>query len=401
VVDANNPTGYAQVLEERVDGTPARTYTLGLDVVAQTNAAGGTSLTLLYDGHGSTRGLLDAAHAVVQRFAYDAYGNQLTGANLTGASAALTSLLYSGEQFDAKLATQYLRGRPAYDPATGRFSTADPIGGTFGPGDFGNANLYVYCAGNPVNLVDPTGLMSEGEAMVVSALIAGLATLTLHSVYSALSNATHASLSFARGRPAQGLTYMRDEVLDLLSLGLMRGPIDPEPLLAVQSSTQMVQVSARAAKDLAAESLAVYSSSIKTAGGHSYVSRPGSPEQDVPDAQGNPVRVVGQSGSSSGTDGHDALIEALKNRELQQPGRIAIFMQKSLRTVTGRQFASRLIPDVTVVRMEDGQIKIDMYEVQSQTQSAKELQMKLDGLRNLLPSSMQGKVQVYEPNSAP
>lgn len=57
VFDANNPTGYGQVLEERdASGNPTITYTLGRDVLTQATTSGPASGVnhLLYDVHGST-----------------------------------------------------------------------------------------------------------------------------------------------------------------------------------------------------------------------------------------------------------------------------------------------------------------------------------------------------------
>ncbi len=42
-----------------------------------------------------------------------------------------------------------------YDPTTGRYITADPIGLA------GGMNLYAYVRGDPVNLVDPWGLREK------------------------------------------------------------------------------------------------------------------------------------------------------------------------------------------------------------------------------------------------
>lgn len=141
-----------------------KVYTLGHDVISQTEidpATGqpGETYVLLYDGHGSTRLLTDAdgnvasVNGTPQVFHYDVYGAALGFTE----SAAATSLLYSGEQFDQRVHLQYLRAR-FYDQATGRFNRLDPF--------FGNAsapsslNKYLYAHDDPVNSWDPTGLFS-------------------------------------------------------------------------------------------------------------------------------------------------------------------------------------------------------------------------------------------------
>jgi hypothetical protein len=69
LIDPDNPTGYAQVLEEGIDAnadhkadTVQKSYTLGMRVLTQATANGGSALVrhLLTDAHGSTRAVLDA-----------------------------------------------------------------------------------------------------------------------------------------------------------------------------------------------------------------------------------------------------------------------------------------------------------------------------------------------------
>ena len=178
LMDGNNPTGYAQTLEERVGGVLDRTYTLGLDVLAQTapavsvvlpaGIAAGDVLTLLYDGHGSTRALVKGT-SVKQRYAYDAYGNMLAGTGLSDAAGALTDLLYSGEPTDRQTGMQGLDHRD-YDPSTGRFPTQDPILGN--TDDPISLHRYLYASANPVNRIDPSGQMTTGEIGFVLGLVA-------------------------------------------------------------------------------------------------------------------------------------------------------------------------------------------------------------------------------------
>jgi RHS repeat-associated protein len=196
-VDPSNHTGYAQVLEQGADADAdgrldaveiAKTITLGHDVIAQATSASAV-LYLLYDGHGSTRSVVDAALALAQKYAYDAYGNMLPGLGLHAEPAtALTSLLYSGEQTDAT-GLQYLRAR-YYDPTTGRFNRLDPFAGRIQ--DPLSLHKYLYTHGDPVMGTDPSGLTTLAEIKVSAS--------TLMSSVSARFSAAIATGGAAVGR---------------------------------------------------------------------------------------------------------------------------------------------------------------------------------------------------------
>ena len=63
-----------------------------------------------------------------------------------------------------------------YDPITGRYIQADPIGLA------GGSNPFLYANGNPVNVVDPDGKNPIIAAVVVGAIIAGLIDLDLQLI---------------------------------------------------------------------------------------------------------------------------------------------------------------------------------------------------------------------------
>jgi RHS repeat-associated protein len=205
VVDTSNPTGYSQVLEEwtydvqnPVYGTtvPAsvKYYTIGDDVISQaigSDTSAGTSQYLLYDGHGSTRQLLNYAYnvdgngkpIVSDSYSYDGYGVML-GSAANAENNAQTSLLYCGEQYDKALNQYYLRAR-YYNPRNGLFNQMDPYAGNMQ--DPQSLHKYTYCHNNPINAVDPSGLMIGGgytlsEVLMISAIMGLLCGIVTYNV---------------------------------------------------------------------------------------------------------------------------------------------------------------------------------------------------------------------------
>ena len=97
-----------------------------------------------YDGHGSVVNISNESGKSIKSYDYDAFGVELNK------DANDTNLFrYCGEQYDNETDSIYLRAR-YYSPSLGRFTTEDPA-------KDGN-NWYSYCAGNPVNGWDPSGL---------------------------------------------------------------------------------------------------------------------------------------------------------------------------------------------------------------------------------------------------
>jgi len=149
-----------------VDGTTAASHTLGTDILK-----GSTERYYFVDGLGSTTMTvqpLAGGGAETKSYQYEVFGGLRSG------SAAGESMLFTGEEYDAKArkgvpsATEglyYLRAR-YYDPSIGRFLSQDPLPGTALSPQL--QDPYPYVANNPVNGVDPRGLLSERANMDLS-----------------------------------------------------------------------------------------------------------------------------------------------------------------------------------------------------------------------------------------
>lgn len=112
-----------------------------------------------------------ATAELVRADGYDAGGRP------TGATGHEPAFGYRGElDLDGLL---YLRARD-YDPATGAFTSTDPLDGR--PGDVSEANPYPYAANDPVNQLDPFGLspIGNGELRLVGMMASWPGSMEWH-----------------------------------------------------------------------------------------------------------------------------------------------------------------------------------------------------------------------------
>ncbi len=159
VVDPSN-VDYETLEELTGAGAVSAAYTYGLDRISgllpgQTNAT-----YYLPDALGSVGGLASNTGAALGNYTYDAFGQVLTSP--VSVNNAYT---FAGERLDQPTGLIDLRARE-YDPATGRFTSEDPLGVSAGVND------YIYCGANPANSVDPLGTdPQQGEGNPALALL--------------------------------------------------------------------------------------------------------------------------------------------------------------------------------------------------------------------------------------
>ena len=104
----------------------------------------------------------NAAKQVTSSITRDPFGNAIM---LSG--SAQIALGYPGQWHDQS-AGLYQNWNRDYDPSTGRYLETDPIGLA------GGTNLYAYTDGNPVNAVDPRGLLGlNGITGIIGGITGG------------------------------------------------------------------------------------------------------------------------------------------------------------------------------------------------------------------------------------
>jgi RHS repeat-associated protein len=320
--------------------------------------------------------------------------------------------LYSGEQFDSKIGQQYLRQR-YYNPATGRFNRLDPF--------FGNLNdplslhKYLYTHADPVNGIDPSGMMLGGMISIAinvgkiaaTGAIIGVGVNTIRNIATGdqwNTNVRDAALWGAALYPA--ILMMPIVGVSLAVLGLYDS-------FGVAYSAWTDHQSAWTRRSAAAlyvglnvmfawqQGKRIYHTMRPISqNGDVYASiifRPDMVEALVWDHQGYKTILYGQAQSSSKTPGHKEAIIDQANKMSESGEYLYILIQRSWRTALDHTYNNplfRKIPDIIGIR-KDG--RIDAFEVKSNTDKTEVLQNRLKQSMEALPEEMQGEYDVLLP----
>ena len=143
------------------NNTPALTLTRGLDLGSSLQGAGGiggllamteSSGTHSYyhaDGNGNVTALMNANQLIVGQYMFDPFGRTLFA---RGPKALLNPYRFSSKQVHGYSGMYDFLYR-WYAPELQRWLNQDPVG------ERGGINLYRFVGNNPINFVDPYGLL--------------------------------------------------------------------------------------------------------------------------------------------------------------------------------------------------------------------------------------------------
>ena len=137
------------IAETAGDGTVLRDYIYqnGNLVAVKLHGTQAGVYYVISDHLGTPQQIVDSSGTVVWKAAFLPFGKAQV---LT--ETIINNIRFPGQYFDAETGLHYNWNR-YYDPDTGRYLTPDPIGLA------GGLNLYAYVGGEPVNWIDPDGLL--------------------------------------------------------------------------------------------------------------------------------------------------------------------------------------------------------------------------------------------------
>ena len=131
-----------------------------VDITTTNNSSNYTYRYYVQDHLGNNRLVTDDSGTILQTNHYDPYGQLLSDIS---SSTPVSQHKYASKEWDTTTAS-YDFGARRYTPAIPRWTTIDPLAEKYY-----SVSPYVYCAGNPVNLVDPFGLWQIKQDGVLEA----------------------------------------------------------------------------------------------------------------------------------------------------------------------------------------------------------------------------------------
>ena len=148
--------------EMDASGNPTAVNTIGnTGLISREQGGNSSAIYYLFDPLGNVLHRLDDAGTVVSSDVYDAWGKREYSNDLTGDQYGYKGQYgyYTDQEIGLILCTHRY-----YDPETGRWLTKDPIGHE------GGVNLYGYCANDPVNYTDTSGLRYDFHEKIYDAV---------------------------------------------------------------------------------------------------------------------------------------------------------------------------------------------------------------------------------------
>ena len=124
------------------------------------------------DHLGSTRVVTDIAGTILEQFDYLPYGERCINSGLAVANTDKTDYLYGGKEKPQLFGIDWYDSVARWLTTSGIFVSPDPL-----MEKYYSISPYAYCAGNPVNLVDPDGKIWE-TALDIGSLVMGVKSFT-------------------------------------------------------------------------------------------------------------------------------------------------------------------------------------------------------------------------------
>ncbi len=161
----------------------------------------GIQALYVYAGTGSPVALLTDFASQAYAYSYDPYGVAVLTQSSGGNGEVQNPFLFQGGIKDR--ATGWVHfGARWYNPSTGRWTQQDTLDAPLDPA---NANRYAYAGNDPINNMDPTGLISRcgalGTISAAAGTVAGAAVL-----YTSLTAPANAVPLVGQANSAGGLT---------------------------------------------------------------------------------------------------------------------------------------------------------------------------------------------------